>query len=106
MLILLFIIFNLTGHHEACFKFDFDSLGHDLTDKPIHDTTDPLECQELCLKEPRCLFFAVNSRNDPKENNGCWLKSGVGKVASRKHVILGTKTCDGIDFVVCNIKQK
>ena len=73
---------------------------------PIHDTTDPEACQKLCLKEPRCQFFAVNSRNNPKENNGCWLKNGIGKVASREHVILGAKTCDGTDFVIFNIKQK
>lgn len=85
---------NGKAPQENCFKHDYDHLGDDLSETPIHDVTDPKRCQELCLKEPRCNFFAVNLRDDPKENNGCWLKSGTGSSKNRDKVIFGPKSCN------------
>ena len=85
----------MLGQPEKCFKYGFDHRGKDLSETPIHDVSDPKKCQEMCLTEPRCHFFAVNSRDDPKENNGCWLKSGGGKLEARTNVIFGPKICEG-----------
>ena len=58
--------------------------------------TDPKECQELCKKDPACFYFAVNLRNQPLENNGCWLKKEIRTSPNpRVGVIFGPKECKG-----------
>ena len=85
----------ITAHAE-CFKSDHDSLGNDLSDRPIKGVTSPKECQNLCKEDPSCFYFAVNLRNDPIENNGCWLKRDVGSPPRpRIGVIFGPKHCHG-----------
>ena len=81
--------------HPKCFKSDHDSLGNDLSDRPIKGVINPKECQDLCKEDPSCFYFAVNLRNDPIENNGCWLKKDVGSNPPRPRigVIFGPKNC-------------
>ena len=52
------------------------------------------------MEKPTCFFFAVNSRNDPPENNGCWLKKDVGTPRTRSNVVFGAKDCEGINMVL------
>ena len=80
---------------KGCFKYGYDYLGNDLSEVPLHEVTDPTKCQEMCMKNPQCKFFAVNARNDPIKNNGCWLKDGAGMLMLREKVIFGPKTCGG-----------
>lgn len=83
----------------SCFQFGYDSLGNDLSDISIRDVTDPRKCQDLCKEEPTCFFFAFNSRNDPPENNGCWLKKDVGTPIPRANVVFGAKDCEDDELV-------
>ena len=94
-----FMLFSCIERSNACFKSDFDSIGNDLSETSIQNVTDPIKCQELCMKEPKCKAFAVNSRDDPKENNGCWLKDAVGTPSIRAKVVFGLKKCRGITFI-------
>ena len=83
-----------------CLKFGYDSLGNDLSEIPLRAATDPQKCQELCMEEPTCNFFAFNSRNDPPQNNGCWLKKDIGTPTQRANVVIGAKDCEGISTVL------
>ena len=59
------------------------------------NVTDPKKCQEICMKEPKCNFFGINLRNNPVQNNGCWLKSKAQNLKPREKCIFGTKYCNG-----------
>ena len=54
----------------------------------------------MCMEEPTCFFFSVNSRNDPPEKNGCWLKKDVGTPRPRANVVFGAKDCEGMSMVL------
>ena len=88
--------------YKECFKYDHDSLGNDLSDRPIKGITNPKECQDLCKADPSCFYFSVNLRNDPIENNGCWLKKDVGSTPPRPRVgvTFGPKHCNGKQILI------
>ena len=94
------MMFSYIERGNECFAYDVDSSGNDLFNTSIQNVTDPIKCQELCMKEPKCSAFSVNLRDDPEENNGCWLKSAVGTPGPRANVVFGPKSCKGISFLV------
>ena len=90
-----FLILALSTANSTCFQYDYDLLGYDLSERPIQGITDPKECKEYCQKDVSCFYFSVNLRNEPIENNGCWLKKDVERPPThRAGVIFGPKYCE------------
>jgi len=74
-----------TYSKEYVIRDGYDALGYDLDlpNMPIRTNT-PLECQESCSQNTRCVAFVFNKRL-----NSCFLKSSVGTLFQNDTAYLG-----------------